>query len=54
MIKFVLMCSVFSFICGAYAVEIVETKRIADKGCVVKLTQGNVTHVAIGHTADEY
>jgi hypothetical protein len=52
--KFIVACMLFSFICGAFAVEMVETRREYDKGCVVKFTQGNVTHVSIGHTSDEY
>jgi hypothetical protein len=37
-------CCVFSFICGAYAVEMVEK----GKGCTVKIGRGNVTTVFVG------
>ena len=51
--RFFIACMVFSLICGAFGVELVEAHRERDKGCVVKFTQGKETHVRIGHT-DEY
>lgn len=51
--KFIVACITFSFICGAFGVEMIETHREHDKGCVVKFTQGQETHVRIGHS-DEY
>ena len=37
-------CCVFSFICGAYFVEMVEKGR----GCTVEFSRGNVTTVLVG------
>ena len=46
-------CMVFSFICGAFFVEMIETHREHDKGCVIKFVQGKETHIMMGHTPDE-
>jgi hypothetical protein len=51
--KFIVACMLFSFICGAFAVEMVETHREKDKGCVIKFMQGKETHIRIGHTVDD-
>ena len=37
-------CCVFSFICGAYFVEMVQKGR----GCTVEFSRGNVTTVLVG------
>jgi ribosomal protein L21 len=51
--KFVVACMIFSFISGAYFVELIETHREHDKVCVIKFMQGKETMVTIGHTPDE-
>jgi hypothetical protein len=43
----------FSFICGAFVVEMVEAHRENNKGCVIKFVQGKETRVHIGHTVDD-
>jgi hypothetical protein len=50
--KFIVSCMIFSFICGAFFVEMIETHREHDKGCVIKFLQGKETHVHIGRTVD--
>jgi hypothetical protein len=42
----------FSFICGAFLVEMIETHREHDKGCVIKFVQGKETRVHIGRTSE--
>lgn len=44
MTKLVIACCVFSFICGAFAVVVVEKGR----GCTVEVSRGKVTTVFIG------
>lgn len=44
--KFVMACCIFSFITGAYAVEMLEKNK--DKGCTVSIGHGKETHVLIG------
>jgi hypothetical protein len=51
--KFIAACCIFSFICGAYLVEMIEIHREHDKGCVIKFMQGKETHIHIGHTESE-
>ena len=51
--KLFVACMMFSFICGAYLVEMVELHREHDKGCIVKFAQGKETHVIMGHTLDD-
>lgn len=51
--RFMVACMMFSFICGAYVVEMVELHREHDKGCVIKFVQGKETHVHIGRTSDD-
>jgi hypothetical protein len=48
MVKFIVLCSIFSFICGAFAVEMVEKRREIVKGCTVEFTRGQATMVHIG------
>jgi hypothetical protein len=51
--KFLVACMIFSFIFGAFVVEMVETHREQNKGCVIKFVQGKETHVIMGHTSDD-
>lgn len=44
MTRLVLACCAFSFICGAFAVVVVEKGR----GCTVEFSRGNVTTVLVG------
>ena len=46
--KFIAACMIFAFISGAYFTELIESRRANDKGCVVKLGQGNEVHVILG------
>jgi len=48
--KFIVACCIFSFICGAFFVEMIETHRENNKGCTITFTQGKTTNVHIGHT----
>lgn len=51
--RFMVACMMFSFICGAYVVEMVELHREHDKGCVVKFAQNKETHIVMGYTPDD-
>jgi len=51
--RFIASCMIFSFICGAFFVELIESHREHDKGCVIKFVQGKETHIMMGHTPDE-
>ena len=50
--KFIVACMIFSFISGAYFVELIETHREHSKGCVIKFVQGKETHVFMGKSDD--
>ena len=52
-VKLFLTCLLLSFILGAFFVELIETHREHDKGCVIKFVQGKETHIHIGHTSDD-
>jgi hypothetical protein len=46
--KLLIVCMVFSFICGAFVVEMVEKHREQVKGCTVEFTRGQATMVHVG------
>lgn len=51
--KFVVACMIFSFICGAFVVELIETHREHDKACVVTFINDKETIIHMGHTPDD-
>lgn len=44
--RFFVACCIFSFICGAFFVVLIEKDR--EKTCTIEVTKGNITTVTIG------